>query len=391
MQHLYCFNPIPRFPLRSGVGAALAVLLSVGPMLALAQQPAAPPPAVEVTVVSATPRTTPATFEYTGKTESSREVEIRARVEGYLDKIAYEEGAMVRAGQLLFQLDRQPFQAALDSARGELARAEAILANARATLARVRPLAKQNAVSQKDLDDAVAAELSAQAQVQSARAQVRTAELNLGYTTIKSPLNGLTGKSVFREGSLVTPGPNSLMTTVLQLDPMWVNFGIGENELLRLRSEAAAGRLAGPGVEKLEVQLVLADGGLFPQKGRITFVSPTVDQQTGAVTLRAEVPNSGTAGRLLPGQFVRVRIEGSSRPDTIMVPQRAVMQGPQGKFVYVVGANDQAEVKPVEVGDFYGDQWIINSGLSGGERVIVDGAIRVRAGSPVKIDEPAGQ
>ncbi len=393
MQDLYFFNPVPRFPLRPGAGAALAVLLSVGPMLALAQQPAAPPPAVEVTVVAATPRTTPATFEFTGKTESSREVEIRARVEGYLDKIAYEEGAMVRAGQLLFQLDRQPFQAALDSARGELARAEAILANARATLARVRPLAKQNAVSQKDLDDAVAADLSARAQVQSAQAQVRTAELNLGYTTLKSPMNGLTGKSMFREGSLVTPGPNSLLTTVLQLDPMWVNFGIGENELLRLRSEAAAGRLAGPGVEKLEVQLVLADGGLFPQKGRITFVSPTVDQQTGAVTLRAEVPNSDTANRLLPGQFVRVRIEGASRPDTIMVPQRAVMQGPQGKFVYVVGANNQAEVKPVQVGDFYGEQWIITSGLSGGEQVIVDGAIKVRAGSPVRIAPaaPAGQ
>jgi membrane fusion protein, multidrug efflux system len=393
MQHLYFFNPIPRFPLRPGTGAALAVLLSVAPMLALAQQPAAPPPAVEVMVVSATPRTTPATFEYTGKTESSREVEIRARVEGYLDKIAFDEGSMVRVGQLLFQLDQQPFQAALDSAKGELARAEAILVNARATLARVRPLAREGAVSQKDLDDAVAAELSARAQVQSAQAQVRTAELNLGYTTLKSPMNGLTGKSMFREGSLVTPGPDSLLTTVLQLDPMWVNFGIGENELLRLRSEAAAGRLAGPGVEKLEVQLVLADGGLFPQKGRITFVSPTVDQQTGAVTLRAEVPNSGPTGRLLPGQFVRVRIEGASRPDTIMVPQRAVMQGPQGKFVYVVGANDQAEVKPVEVGEFYGEQWIINSGLSGDEQVIVDGAIKVRAGSPVQIAPaaPAGQ
>jgi membrane fusion protein (multidrug efflux system) len=368
----------------------LAVLLSVGSTLALAQQPAAPPPAVEVTVAAATPQTTPATFEFTGKTESSREVEIRARVEGYLDQIAFEEGALVSAGQLLFQLDPQPFQAALDSAKGELARAEAILVNARATLARVRPLAREGAVSQKDLDDAVATELGARAQVQSARAQVRTAELNLSYTTLKSPMNGLTGKSVFREGSLVSPGPDSLLTTVLQLDPMWVNFGIGENELLRLRSEAAAGRLAGPGVDKLEVQLVLADGGLFPHTGRITFVSPTVDQQTGAVTLRAEVPNSATTGRLLPGQFVRVRIEGAARPDTIMVPQRAVMQGPQGKFVYVVSTNNQAEVKPVEVGEFYGEQWIINSGLSGGEQVIVDGAIKVRAGSPVQ-SAPAGQ
>jgi membrane fusion protein (multidrug efflux system) len=381
---------MPRFQFRPGAGALLVLLLSVGPTLALAQQPAAPPPpAVEVTVVSAAPQTTPATFEFTGKTESSRSVEIRARVEGYLDKIAYEEGAMVRTGQLLFQLDPQPFQAALDSARGDLARAEAQLANARATLGRVRPLAKQNALSQKDLDDAVAAERTAQAQVQSARAQVRTAELNLGYTTIKSPLNGLSSKSEFRVGSLVSPGSNSLLTTVLQLDPIWVNFGIGENELLRLRSEAAAGRLRGPGIDKLEVELVQADGNVFPQKGRITFVSPTVDQQTGTVTIRAETPNPGTQGRLLPGQFVRVRIQGASRPDTIMVPQRAVMQGPQGKFVYVVGADDKAEAKPVQVGDFYGDQWIITSGLSGSEQVIVDGAIKVRPGAPVKVVTPA--
>jgi membrane fusion protein (multidrug efflux system) len=377
---------MPRFQLRPWAGALLTVLLSAGPTLALAQQPAPPP--VEVTVVSAAPQTTRASYEYTGKTESSRSVEIRARVEGYLDKIAYTEGDLVRTGQLLFQLDPLPFQAALDNARGDLARAEAQLANARATLARVRPLAKANALSQKDLDDAVAAERSAQAQLQSAKAQVRTAELNLGYTSIKSPLDGLSSKSEFRQGSLVSPGANSLMTTVLQLDPIWVNFGIGENEMLRLRTEAAAGRLKGPGVDKLEVELVQADGSVFPQKGRITFVAPTVDQQTGTVTLRAEIHNSDPKSRLVPGQFVRVRIQGASRPDTIMVPQRAVMQGPQGKFVYVV-TDDKAEVKPVQVGDFYGEQWIITSGLNGDEQVIVDGAIKVRAGSPVKVVPPA--
>ena len=376
-----------RFRFGSSNGISLALLLAGGPALALAQQPAAPP--VEVTVVSAAPQTTPATFEYTGKTESSRSVEIRARVEGYLDKITYTEGDFVRTGQLLFQLDPQPFQAALDNAKGDLARAEAQLANARATLARVRPLAKENAVSQKDLDDAVAAERGAQAQVQSAKAQVRAAELNLGYTTIKSPLNGLSSKSEFRQGSLVTPGASSLLTTVLQLDPIWVNFGIGENELLRLRSEAAAGRLKGPGIDKLEVQLVQANGSVFPQKGRITFVSPTVDPQTGTITLRAQVPNPGSGARLLPGQFVRIRVEGASRPNTIMVPQRAVMQGPQGKFVYAVGADDKAEPKPVQVGDFYGEQWIITSGLSGSEQVIVDGAIKVRPGAPVKVVPPA--
>jgi membrane fusion protein (multidrug efflux system) len=320
-------------------------------------------------------------------------VEIRARVEGYLDKIAYTEGDFVRTGQLLFQLDPQPFQAALDNAKGDLARAEAQFANARATLARVRPLAKQNALSQKDLDDAVAAERSAQAQVQSAKAQTRAAELNLGYTTIKSPLNGLAGKSEFREGSLVTPGPSSLLTTVVQLDPMWVSFGAGENDVLKFRQQKASGQLKGT-VSNVEIELVLADGSVYPQKGRIDYVAPTIDQQTGTLAMRAEVPNPNRV--LSPGQFVRVRLQGIERSNVIIVPQRAVMQGPQGKFVYVV-ADDKAEVKPVQVGDFYGDQWIVTSGLNGGEQVIVDGAIKVRPDVPVKIimptvaPKPAGQ
>ncbi|HRD67289.1 MAG TPA: efflux RND transporter periplasmic adaptor subunit [Candidatus Competibacter sp.] len=378
------YKPTFRFRPRSSIDALLTVFLSIGPTLALAQQPAAPP--VEVTVVTATPQATPASYEFTGKTESSRAVEIRARVEGYLDKIAYTEGDFVRSGQLLFRLDPQPFQAALDNAKGDLARAEAQLANARATLARVKPLAKENAVSQKDLDDSVAAERSAQAQVQSAKAQMRTAELNLGYTTIKSPLNGLAGKSEFREGSLVTPGASSLLTTVVQLDPIWVSFGAGENDVLKFRQQKASGQLKGSAAN-VEIELVLADGSVHPNKGRIDYVAPTIDQKTGTLAMRAEIPNPNRA--LSPGQFVRVRIQGIERSNVLIVPQRAVMQGPQGKFVYVVGADDKAEVKPIQVGDFYGDQWIATSGLSGGEQVIVDGAIKVRPGAPVKIAAPA--
>lgn len=355
-------------------------LAAVSPTLA--QQ--APPP-LEVTVVAVAPQTTPATFEFTGKTESSRSVEIRARVEGYLDKIAYTEGDFVHPGQLLFQLDPQPFQAALENAKGDLARAEAQLANARATLARVKPLAKENAVSQKDLDDSVASERSAQAQVQSAKAQVRTAELNLGYTSIKSPLNGLAGKSEFREGSLVTPGSSSLLTTLVQLDPIWVSFGVGENEVLKFRSEQASGKLQE--TKNMQVELVLADGSVFPRKGRINYVAPTIDTTTGTLALRAEIPNPDR--KLKPGLFVRVRLEGAVRANVMMVPQRAVMQGPQGKFVYVVGPDNKAEAKTIQVGDFYGDQWIVNAGLSGGEQVIVDGAIKVKAGTPVKIATPA--
>lgn len=375
-------KPLSRFALRPGIGALLAVLLSTGPTLALAQESGAPP--VEVTVITVKPQNTPAVYEVTGKTESSRAVEIRARVEGYLDKIAYTEGDYVRTGQLLFQIDPKPFQAALDNAKGDLARAQAQLANARATLARVRPLAKENALSPKDLDDSVAAERSAQAQVQSAQAQVRTAELNLGYTTIKSPLDGMASKSVFREGSLVTPGANNLLTTVVLLNPIWVNFGIGENEMLKFRQEKASGQLKTP--QDVEVELVLANGSVYPQKGRIDYVAPSIDPQTGTLPMRATIPNS--KHELSPSQFVRVRIQGVERLNVIIVPQRAVMQGSQGKFVYVLDTDNKANAQQVQMGDFVGENWIVTSGLNGGERVVVDGAAKIRPGSLVKVTEP---
>jgi membrane fusion protein (multidrug efflux system) len=352
-----------------------------------ASTPAQTQAPVEVTVIEARSQDTPAVFEFTGKTESSREVEIRARVTGYLDKIAYREGALVQRGDLLFQIDPRPFQAALDSAKGVLASQQAQLNNARATLARVKPLAKENAVSQKDLDDATAAVLTAQAAVQSAKAQVQEAEINLGYTTIRSPLTGLAGRSQKKEGSLVSVNDN-LLTTVVQLDPIWVNFAVGENEALKFRAQKVAGQLQAPQrPEDIEVELVLADGSVYPHKGYIDYVAPTIDRETGTLALRATVPNP--EGRLSPGFFVRVRIQGITRTNVVMVPQRAVMQGPQGKFVYLVGQDNKAEARPVEVGDFYGDQWIITSGLKGGEQVVVDGAIKVRPGAPVKIVAPA--
>jgi len=357
----------------------VAILVGAG----ITSQPtvAQTPPPVQVTVVEAKAQDTPANYEFTGKTESSREVEIRARVTGYLDKIAFIEGEMVNQGDLLFQLDPRPFKAALDNAKGMLAQQQAKLKNARATLNRVKPLARENAVSQKDLDDTTAAVLTAQAAVQSAKAQVDDAEINLSYTTMRSPLNGLVGRSEKREGSLVTAGQDSLLTTVVELDPMWVNFSVGENEVLKFRQERETGKLRD--TENTEVELVLADGSVYPQKGKINFVAPSINRETGTLALRAEVPNPN--GELSPGLFVRVRLEGAVRTDVLMVPQRAVMQGAQGKFVYVVNADQKAEAKPVQVGDFYGDQWIITDGLDGGEEVIVDGAIKVRPGSPVKI------
>ncbi|MCP5449627.1 MAG: efflux RND transporter periplasmic adaptor subunit [Gammaproteobacteria bacterium] len=354
---------------------------------ALAQQPAAVRPPTPVSVVDIQPQTTPAVFEYTGKTASSRQVEIRARVEGYLDKIAYDEGSLVKTGQLLFRLDPAQFKAALASAKAELAQRQALLTNADLILKRVRPLAKQNALSQQDLDNAIANQLSAKAQMEAAKAQVEQAQLNLGYTTIRSPLTGVAGSSNFREGSLITPGANSLLTTIVQLDPMWINFGVGENEMLKFREQVKSGELTKPDVKKLEVEVLLTDGTVYPYKGRITYLDPVVNADTGTFNMRVEVKNPN--GALRPGQFVRVRIQGVVRPNAIMVPQQAIMQGPSGKFVYVVDADNTAQPRPVQVGDWYGDQWLIDSGLKGGDRVVVNGAARLQPGAPVQIQPAA--
>lgn len=382
-------HSISRFRLRSNAGILLAVLLSVGPALAPAQTaPGAARPPTPVSVVEIKPETTPATFEFTGKTASSRQVEINARVEGYLDKIAYTEGSLVQQGQLLFQLDPKPFQATLDNAKAVLAQQEALLTRARQTLARVKPLAKENAVSQQDLDNSIANVLASEAQVQAAKANVEQAQLNLGYTTIRSPLTGLSSSSTYREGALIrSGGSGSQLTTVVQIDPMWVNFGVGENEVLKIRTQQKTGQLKGPGLSKVEVELVLADGTTYPQKGQITFVDPVINAQTGTYNIRAVVPNPNN--QLNPGQFVRVQLKGVVRPNAILVPQIAVMQGPNGKFVFVVGPDNTAAVKPIQVGDWYGDQWIINSGLEAGDRVVVDGAVRLQPGAPLQIKPTA--
>ena len=373
-----------RFQFRPSTGALLAVLLSAGPTLVLAQTPTTTRPPTPVSVVEVKPENTPATFEFTGKTASSRQVEINARVEGYLEKIAYVEGSLVKDGQLLFQLDPKPFQATLDSAKANLAQQEALLTRARQTLARVKPLAKQNAVSQQDLDNSIAGVLTSEAQVQAAKANVEQARLNLGYTTIRSPLTGVSSSSNYREGALIRAGGSgSQLTSIVQIDPMWVNFGVGENEVLKIRAQEAAGQLKGPGIGKVEVELILADDATYPQKGKITFVDPVVNAQTGTFNIRAVVPNPDN--QLSPGQFVRVQLKGVVRPNAIMVPQIAVMQGPGGKFVFVVGPDNTAQPKPVQVGDWYGDQWIINSGLEAGDRVVVDGAVRLQPGAPVQI------
>lgn len=339
-----------------------------------------PPP--EVNVVTVTPRSLPASFEYVGQTAGSREVEVRARVTGILLKRNFEEGGPVRKGQSLFTIDPAPFEAAVARAEADVAAAEARHEQARRNAARLKPLYAENAVSQKEYDDAASAAAIAAADVKAARARLSEAKLSLGYTKVEAPAAGVASRSLRSEGSLVS-GPDVLLTTVMQVNPMWVNFGIPDTDQARLQKEAAAGRLALP--KRFDVQLRLADGALYPHAGKMSFADVRIAPGTGTREARAEVPNPD--GVLRPGQFVRVILRGASRPNAVTVPQRAVLEGPQGKFVYVVNEKNQAEPRPVEAGEWAGEDWIISAGLKAGERVITDGVMKLGPGAPVRIAE----
>jgi membrane fusion protein, multidrug efflux system len=370
-----------------GAGLRIAFAGAVLVLLSACHKQAAelPRQAIEVTVMTVTQRDTPVDFEFTAQTESSRAVEIRARVDGFLDKRVYTEGQPVRAGQTLFLMDPKPFEAALQSARGQLAQQEARLTVAKANLARVLPLVAQNALSQKDRDDAIGNDKEAEAAVIAAKGQVQAAELNLGYTTIKSPLAGLSSFAKQQDGSYVTAAATGLLTTVYQLDPMWVNFSVSENELLAYRDQIEKKQLRFPANNDFEVTVVLADGTVFPSRGHINFTNPAFSSQTGTFLVRASFANP--QGSLRPGQFVRAQVSGAVRPNAILVPQRAVLQGSKSHFVWVVDNDSKGHERVVEVGSWHGDDWFITDGLKPGERIVVDGAIRVVADTPLKITE----
>ncbi|MEN9543299.1 MAG: hypothetical protein RLZZ598_132 [Pseudomonadota bacterium] len=342
-------------------------------------------PPVEVRTMLLTPQAAPVSSTHVGQTESSQQVEVRSRVSGFLDKRVYTEGAMVKAGQPLFLMDRKPFEAALQAAQSEVAAQQARLDVARQNLARVKPLAAQNALSQRDLDDAVGQEQSAAAAVAGAKAKVVEAELNLGYTTILAPVTGLSSFAKLQEGSYVDVA-NSLLTYVAKLDPMRVNFSLSENELLRFRDEVARGTLKAPPADAFEVEVVLADGSVFPARGKLTFADAAFSQDTGTFLVRAELPNP--QGSLRPGQFVRVRLHGATRPGSYLVPQRAVQQGPRGPYVWIVNKDGKAEQRTVVTGNWVGDDWLITSGLRPNEVLIVDGTLKLAPGVSVKAVTP---
>lgn len=362
--------------------SALIMLTACATLLAGCSKETPPPPTPEVGVLKVEPHDTPVVFEYIAQTQSPQEVNIVARVNGFLDKQLYTEGSIVEKGQVLFQMDQKPFIAQLNAAKAAWNKAKAAHNTAVANLKRVKPLAEQDALSQKDLDDAIGSADSSAAALAQAQANVDTAKLNLSYTTIEAPLRGISGSAQQKVGAYLSP-TNNLLTTVSALDPVWVNFSLSENELTRYRNQVTQNLLQPPKDRDFDVEIILVDGSTFPHTGKITFTNPSFNPQTGTFLIRVTVANPD--GMLRPNQYVRARLKGAMRPNAIAIPQRAVQQGAKGHFVWTVDKDNKVELRPVEVGEWYGDQWFINSGLEAGDQVVVDGGLRLRPGAEVKV------
>jgi membrane fusion protein, multidrug efflux system len=361
---------------------ALALALAGG---CSKEKPAAERPAPEVGVVTVTPATVEQSISFVAQTESSRRVEIVARVSGFLDRIAYKEGELVQQGQILFQLDPKPFKAQLDAAQGQVLAQQARFATAKSNLERTKPLAAQDAVSRADLDRAQGDYDAANAAVYAAEAKLREAELNLGYTTIRSPVTGYASRTQQRQGAYINSMTDSAqLTYVVAIDPVWVNFSVSQNQMARIRNDMAAGRVTMPQNNVLHVSLILSDGSLYPEKGVISFADPSFSQDTGSFLVRAVIPNSKRV--LQPGMFVTAKVEGFRRPDAVVIPQLAVQQGANGHVVYVIKPDNVAELRPVLVGDYYDEKTIvILNGLQKGDRVVTDGVLKVVPGKPVQV------
>jgi len=370
--------------LRPLVLASLVLLVACS-----SEKPPVQQAAPEVGVISVAPRPVPYSASFVAQTESSRQVEIVARVAGFLDRIAYAEGDFVKEGQLLFQIDPKPFKAQLDAAQGALEAQKARMNTAEATLRRVKPLAEQNALSQADLDRATGDFEVAMAAVHTAFAKVREAELNLEYATIRSPVSGSAGRALQREGAYVGGAVETAkLTYVAALDPIWVTFSISQNQSSKLREMIDKKLITPPANDNYEIELILPGDKVYPYRGKINFADPSFSQETGSFMVRASVPNPKKD--LRPGMFVTVNMHGAVRPSAVVIPQLALQQGAKGHFVLVANAQDKVDIRPVTVGTYASDnEIVIEHGLQAGDRVIVDGFARLAPNAPVK-PVPAG-
>lgn len=381
-------TPQPRF--RSAAVVALGALFlaacSGGKEQGVAQGAGGPPQAPVVTVMTVATSSVPMVVELPGRTTPYLIAELRPQVTGIVTQRAFNEGSEVKAGQVLYRIDDAPYQAAHDSAKAALARAEANAQVARIKAERHAALAKIEAVSKQANDDAQAALKQAQAEAAAARAALDKARIDLDYTRLKSPISGRIGRSTVTAGALVTANQAQALATVQQLDPIYVDLTQSSAEMLRLRREIAAGRLQAGAKGEVPVKLILEDGSEYAAEGRLALSEVTVDEGTGSVTLRAQFPNAD--GVLLPGMYVRARLPQGTRSEAIRVPHKALSRDPRGNaLVMLVDAEGKVEARPVQVAQSLGSDWVVTSGLAAGERIIVEGLQKIRPGATVQAQE----
>ncbi|WP_246152709.1 efflux RND transporter periplasmic adaptor subunit [Sphingomonas montanisoli] len=363
---------------RGGAVAIAALIMLSG--CGKKEQPAPPPTPVTVMTVQA--GDVPLVIELPARIQARRTSEVRARVDGIVQRRLYEEGTDVRPGTPLFQIDPAQNRAAYNNALAQLRRAQAAATNAGQVSNRYQPLVKEQAISKQEYDAAIAALRQSEADVASAQATVDRAKLDLDYTTVTAPIAGRAGRAQVTEGALVSASQATLMATIEQVNPIYVNFSQSSSDVLQIRQMIASGQISGLNVGRIHVKLLLEDGTAYGPEGTIDFLDTAVDESTGTVSLRAEIANA--QGLLLPGQFVRARLSGGVRKGGIMVPARAVQVSPSGATVMLVDATGKAETRPVKVGALQGGNWIIESGLKPGDKLIVEGLQKIRPGAPVK-------
>jgi membrane fusion protein (multidrug efflux system) len=369
----------------AGVAMSAAILLAA--CGAKTDGQAAPPgramPPVEVAVVTVAPHSLGLVTELPGRLEASRVAQVRARVAGILQKRLFREGSDVKAGERLFEIDSAPYRASLASAEASLARALANQTQASAQAERFAPLVEANAISKQDYVNAVAAQKQAEADVAAAKAAVQTAQINLGYASVTSPIAGRIGRTLVTEGALVGQGEATQLALVQQIHPIYVNFTQSAGEVLRLRKAVASGKLKHTAAgDAAGVRVVLEDGSEYARAGKLLFADLTVDPSSGQIMLRAEIPNP--EGVLLPGMYVRVRLQQAQANAVIQLPQQAVTRSGSGDSVMVVGADGKVSPRPIKVGSAQGGQWIVLEGLKAGEQVMVEGFQKLQPGAPVK-------
>jgi membrane fusion protein (multidrug efflux system) len=360
--------------------SVICLLLAVtGCKQETASMPPPGPPEVEIVTVST--QSVADEPEFIGQAESSRPAEIRSQVTGILKEFYFQEGRDVKKGDRLYRIDPVPFEAAYASAKAKVAQAEARLVQAKQNLARVKPLLVEQAVSQKDVDDAIAEDLAAKAALQGAKADLIKAKFDFDNTLITAPISGMIERSKIYEGRLVS-AQTDLLNVIHRLDPIYVIVSAPENYLLQRQRDLAEKKVESLDTYQLKGVITFANGSTYPQEGTLDLLDVGLRTETGARQLRFVFPNPDRV--LLPGQFVKVRVKGYTKPAAILVPQRAVQQGPKGPMVFVVGQDDKVEMRPVQASGWQGNQWLIDEGLQAGERIIVEGIHKVAPGAPVK-------